>query len=338
MILITGATGLIGAHLALELAKEGLLFSALRRENESINAPQALFKMHGLENLLQNINWIEADITDIPSLELAFEGCEYLYHCEEKFSLNPADEKEIRKINIEGTANVVNVALSKQIKKICFLSATEALGSLPEIINPEENTKHQPIDEHNEWNAELYNSDYAISKYGAEMEIWRGQQEGLKIVIVNPGVIISPDVQEWHPTEKYFYLLSKLSRTKNKFPPGGTGFVGVTDVAQSMIRLMNSTVSGSRYILVAENLTFHAFLQLIAKAKKSASPTIPLHNWIAELTYRWNWLKSTVFWRKNSFSKADKTWLFEEKKYNNTKIKEKLHFEFAPITTVIEER
>ena len=184
MILVTGGTGLVGSHLLLHLLEKGENVRAIYRNKKNIVKVKSLFDYYDKVDLVDKIDWIEADILDIPSLEIAFENVDYVYHCAGFISFDPNDENQLRKVNIEGTANIVNFCIAKKIVKLCHVSSIAALGDL---------TANQIIlTENTEWNPEKLHSDYAISKYGAEMEIWRGQQEGLKAVIVNPGVIFGP--------------------------------------------------------------------------------------------------------------------------------------------------
>src|SRR6218665_3918770 len=188
MILITGATGLVGSHLILHLLESSDSGSqklrAIYRKDSSIARIQSLFSLYGKAHLFVQIEWIKADITDVPLLEIAFQNVTVVYHCAAHISFDPADEELLRKTNIEGTANIVNFSLEYGIKKLCYVSSIAALG------DPKEN---EPIiTEETEWNPEKPHSGYAISKYGAEMEIWRAQQEGLEVVVVNPGVILGP--------------------------------------------------------------------------------------------------------------------------------------------------
>ncbi len=171
MILVTGATGLLGSHLVLHLIENGAKVRAIYRSPDSLEKTKSLFKGYQKENLFDKIEWVEADITEIPALELAFKKIRQVYHCAALISFDPAEENQLRKINIEGTANIVNFSIAYQIEKLCYVSSIAALGDLKEF----ENT----VTEDTEWNPEKHHSDYAISKFGAEMEIWRGQQEGI---------------------------------------------------------------------------------------------------------------------------------------------------------------
>ena len=184
MILVTGATGLVGSHLLVQLLQENEAVKALYRSKEQIEKVKNVFAFKNQTVLFDKINWVKGDITDIPTLEIAFEHVTHVYHCAALISFDPSDEAALRKINIEGTANVVNCCIAFGIKKLCHVSSIAALGS------PKDH--EVTINEQSEWNPEELHSDYAITKYGAEMEVWRGQQEGLKVLIVNPGVIFGP--------------------------------------------------------------------------------------------------------------------------------------------------
>ena len=186
MILVTGGTGLVGAHLLLYLVENGENVRAIYRNLDTIQKTKSLFQQNQKIDLFQKIDWIEADILDIPSLKIVFENIDYVYHCAGHISFDPKDENSLRKTNIEGTANIVNFCIDNKVKKLCHVSSIAALGDLAQ--------NETVVSETSEWNPEMCHSDYAISKYGAELEVWRGFQEGLEVVIVNPGVILGSTI------------------------------------------------------------------------------------------------------------------------------------------------
>jgi dihydroflavonol-4-reductase len=337
MILITGATGLLGSHLALHLAEKGVAVSAIYRSESAIVKTKALFSMYGKVGLFSKINWILADITDIPSLEVAFENIEYVYHCAAKISFDPHDEEQLRKINIEGTANIVNFCLAKNVKKICFVSSIAALGDLPDR-NPQEPETifSQQIDEETEWNPERPHSDYAISKYGAEMELWRGQQEGMEVVIVNPGVILGPIPRGGNRSHGSFKLIKTIAEGLNYYTHGTTGFVGVNDVVQCMVLLMESNCKGNRYILVSENVSYKNITALIATKLKVPLPKKEAKTWMTEIAWRWDWIASNVFLQKRNFTKAMAKAMHSQDLFSNQKIQAQFDFKFESIEKVIE--
>ena len=202
MVLVTGATGLVGSHLALHLLENNESVRAIYRNKDTISKTKSVFSLYKREKLFDKIEWVCADITDVPSLEIAFQGIQYVYHCAALISFDPKDEKQLRKVNIEGTANIVNLCLEYRVKKLCHISSIAALGDLKinEII----------VNETTEWNPEVYHNDYAISKYGGEIEVFRGQQEGLKVVIINPGIILGPCFWEVGSGEIFTKIRKKM--------------------------------------------------------------------------------------------------------------------------------
>jgi len=325
MVLVTGATGLVGSHLVLHLLENGDNVSAIYRSEKSIEKTKSLFELYKKTELFPKINWIQADINEIPSLEIAFQNIEYVYHCAAFISFEPTDEEKIRKINIEGTANIVNFCLAKNVKKLCYVSSIAALGDLPE--------HEQIITEETDWNPEKPHSDYAISKYGAEMEIWRGQQEGLEVVVVNPGVIFG--IGDWN--EGSGKIFTTVAKEYKYYTKGSTGFIAVTDVVRIMILLMKSTVSGERYVLVAENIIFQDLIDTIAESLKVKKPTDYAKKWMTEIAWRLDWFRAHLLFSKRKLSKAVARSLHTTDVYSNEKIKQELGFEFTAIKPFVKE-
>ncbi len=325
MILVTGGTGLVGAHLLLHLAENKTAVRAIYRNSHSVEKTKSLFKLHQKEALFSHIEWVKADIIDIPTLEIAFQNVDTVYHCAGLISFDPNDEEKLRKMNIEGTANIVNFCLNYKIKKLCHVSSTAALG---DVLSTE-----TPIDESAEWNPEVYHSDYAISKYGAEIEVWRGQQEGLNVVIVNPGVILGSTI--W--TGGSGAIFTKVKNGLKFYTLGTTGYVGVTDVVTSMIRLMESEVFGERFCLVSENRSYLSILSLIAKSLKKAVPHIYVKPWATAILWKIDWFLNTFIGTKRTLSKQAATSLHSKDNYNNSKIKNALNFEFQSMDSVTKE-
>jgi nucleoside-diphosphate-sugar epimerase len=335
MILVTGGTGLVGAHLLLHLAENEMAIRAIYRQAYTIEKTMSLFSLYQKDHLFTKIEWIQADITDVPSLEIAFKNVFYVYHCAALISYNPDDENQLRKVNIEGTANIVNFCLAYNIEKLCYVSSIAALGDLAahEKHPSSKSELAKQITEETEWNPEAPHSDYAISKYGAELEIWRAQQEGLNVVIVNPGVIFGVGFLG-QGSGKFF------TEVKKGFPfytTGTTGFVGVTDVVKIMIRLMNGVVAGERFIIVAENLTFQKVIFTIAKNLKVKNPKTEAKPWMLSLAWRLDSLISTLFRTKRKLSKYSANSLTNTDFISNDKIKNALNFEFQSMDSVIKE-
>lgn len=326
MILVTGATGLVGSHLILHLLqKEEYSIRALYRNEKNINKTKRVFENNDCLHLFHHIEWFDADILDLPKLELAFSSITHVYHCAALISFNPKDEKKIRKTNIEGTANIVNLCITFSIEKLCYVSSIAALG---EPINPK-----TPITETTEWNPEIYHSDYSLSKFGAEMEIWRGTQEGLPVVIVNPGVIFGKHFQQ----EGSAILIEQLKNDFPFFTQGNTAIVGIEDVVTAMHQLMNSSIKNERYILVSDNLNNFDLLSYIANLLNKKKPYIKITPFSAQIGITLDWIVSKIFRKKRNFTRAIAKASFSTLTYNNSKIEKELSFKFSSYTTYLPE-
>jgi dihydroflavonol-4-reductase len=325
MILVTGGTGLVGAHLLLHLVENGESVRAIYRKTETIQKTKSLFLLYKKESLFGKIDWIQADIIDVPSLEMAFENIDYVYHCAALISFDPKDEDLIRKTNIEGTANMVNFCIAKNIKKLCFVSSIAALGDLKE--------NEKVITEETEWNPEKPHSDYAISKYGAEMEIWRGQQEGLNSVIVNPGVILGPRIWE----QGSGILFKKTESGLPFYTKGTTGFIAVTDVVKVMVQLMKSEIKSERFTLISQNIVFQDLFNSIADALKVKRPSFYVTPLLTSVFWRIDWFVSTVFRTKRRLDRATAIASYSKNIYSNEKIIKTLETEFLDIHQYIKE-
>lgn len=308
MVLVTGGTGLVGAHLLLHLIENGEKVRAIYRKENNIQKTKSLFQRYNKLSLFDAIEWVQADIIDIPSLEYAFNNISKVYHCAALISFDPKDENLLRKTNIEGTANIVNFCLARGIQKLCYVSSVAALGDLA----PHESI----ITEETEWNPEKHHSDYAISKYGAEMEIWRGQQEGLNVIIVNPGVIIGPGFEDQGSGQ----LFKKIADGLLFYTYGTTAFVAVDDVVQKMIYLMESSISNERFILAGQNIVFKDLFNTIANTLKAKRPSIEAKPFIMELTWRLNWFLSLFTKKTNNLSKDTLRSFVSKTAFSNKKI------------------
>jgi dihydroflavonol-4-reductase len=316
MILVTGATGLVGSHLLVQLLQENEEVKALFRSEKQIEKVKNVFSYHNQSQLFDKINWAKGDITDIPSLEIAFENITHVYHCAALISFDPNDEEELRKTNIEGTANVVNCCIDFGIKKLCHVSSIAALG------NPKEH--ETTITEETEWNPEELHSDYAISKYGAEMEVFRGHQEGLEVVIVNPGVIFGYGF----PKKGSDVIIQSVRKGMAFYTNGSVGIVFVEDVIKCMMQLMKSNINGERFTLVGENIEVKKLLKFIATELNLKSPSIKATKLMTAIAWRLDWLISKIANRKRKITRNTAAASHDTSIYDASKIKSYFEFEF----------
>lgn len=316
MILVTGATGLVGSHLLVKLLEENEVVRALYRNKEKIEAVKTIFDFKNKIALFDKIHWVKGDILDIPTLEIAFEGVSEVYHCAALVSFDPNDEEVLRKTNIDGTANIVNCCIDFKVSKLCHVSSVAALGEGKE--------KETLLTEDTEWNPENFHNDYAISKYGAEMEVWRGYQEGLKVVIVNPGVIFGFGF----PKKGSSALFNSVKKGVSFYTKGKLAVVAVEDVVNCMQLFMQNNIFGERFTIVAKNPSVEEVLNIIAEAMHVKKPFIYANKTLTGIAWRVDWLLSKITGRKRKFTKATAKGSHSPISFSNTKIKKHLHYEF----------
>lgn len=322
MILVSGGTGLIGGHLLLLLTREHEPIRAIYRSNSRLTNLKKLFESHGNPNF-DSIEWVKADLLDIPSLENAFQGITKVYHCAGMISFDPKDYKELRKTNIDGTANMVNFCITNNIKKLAYISSIAVFGN---------QVGEKKIDETAYWNPEAENNVYAITKYGAEMEVWRATQEGVPVVIVNPGIVLGEGFEE-APSSALFKIVRKgLSYS----PPGSTGFVDVKDVCKVIHLLMQSNIYNERFILIGELLKYQTIISLIAQEMGLSGPTKKLQKWQLQILWRLDAVYCFFSRRKRTFSRHSAQSLWSTSQYSSEKIKKELHIKFTDIPVTVQ--
>ncbi len=251
MILITGASGFLGHHLVDELLSVGHDLRALVR-----NSAKRQFAWGSL------VEVVEGDLLDIEMLTQALDGVDTVIHAASVVSYWKKRHQEMRQINVEGTANLVNLCIELGIPKLIHISSIAALGK---------DTREKWITEDTPWNSSGAASAYAQSKYDQELEVYRGIAEGLHAIILNPGLILG-ETQDWSSnTGKIFSVLSKGLTYVNS---GSTGVVGARDVARAVSFLFEKEIpSGERFVLVGENLSQKDLMGKIAQSIDKAPPS-----------------------------------------------------------------
>ena len=326
MILVTGGTGLVGSHLLFNLVNSNTAVRAIYRRPHKLESVKKVFGYYtkNVDQLYNKIEWVEANINDIPALEMAFKDVTYVYHCAAFISFEPNRYIELRNVNIKGTANIVNLCISHAIKKLCYVSSIAAIGHEPnaDIL----------ITETTEWNPEHDNSVYAITKYGAEMEVWRGTQEGVDAVIVNPGIILGPGF--WRDGGSGS-LFRQIYKGLKYYPKGSSAYVDVWDVVSIMTQLMASKLKNERYIVISENLSFKSFQDKVAKALAVSPPAKEASPMLLAVAWRLDWINHKLFGKRRKLSKQMARSISENTLYDHTKVTSALDFKFQPITSSI---
>lgn len=327
MILVTGGTGLVGSHILLELLKTEEKVRAIHRESSNVDIVKKVFSYYlpkeKIQTYFSRIEWLKADLNDIPSLEKAFVGVRRVYHCAALVSFDSSLASRLRKINIEGTANIANLCIAHKIEKLCYISS---------IATMDANVGEEFISENFTWHPEKDHTEYAISKHGAEIEVWRASQEGIPVIILNPGVILGPGFWDKGSGQ----IFSKVDKGLHYHFPKITGFVGVKDVSRAAVRTMESQILNEQYILVSENLRFKEVLEEVATQLEKPKPKRQIKPWMVTLGWLYQSFLS-LFGAKKLINKGDSKSLFEDTIYRNQKIKQDLEFDFVPVKDVIKE-
>jgi nucleoside-diphosphate-sugar epimerase len=310
-LLITGGSGLVGKELIRQLLDDGQSLRAIYHSTPiSISHP--------------NLELIQCDILDVVTLEESMQGITRVYHCAAIVSYDPKDKMRVLKMNIEGTANIVNACINANVKKLVHVSSVAALGRI---------RKGEMVTEQMNWSEETNNSNYGKSKYLGEMEVWRGIGEGLQAVIVNPSLILGGD--NWESGSSAIF---KNAYNEFKwYTDGVSGAVDVRDVARAMILLMNSEISGQRFILSGENLPFREIFTMIAKCFHKKPPYKKVTPFLAEIIWRLEVLRTKFTGKKHLLTKETVRTAQAKVYFDNSKILDALpRFQFTKIKDTIE--
>jgi dihydroflavonol-4-reductase len=321
LILVTGGTGLLGSHLLYQLCLQGKGVRAIKRTNSNCESVKKVFAYYSTnaEALYQQIKWVDADLNDAYQLEEVLENIDYVFHAAATVSFEQKDVSTILKTNVEGTANLVNAALIKGVKKFCHVSSVAAIGR-PEFADE--------IKEEFFWKANPDNSIYSISKYGAEREVWRASEEGLNVVIVNPSLIIGPG--NWHRSTGNMF--TKASKRIWFYTHGSSGFVDVRDVTQLMIMLIQSEIKNERFIISSQNISFKLFFEYIHKYFNKPLPPFYAGKLLSEFAWRFEKWRCLITGSVPLITRETAKSAHNQVRFSNSKISSLFpDFRFLPI-------
>lgn len=313
MILVTGGTGFIGSLVIKELLEMGKSVLAIKRKDSII--PQKL-------QYKPSLFWFDSDITDYFSLEDVFTNVSQVYHCAGMVSFDPADRKELMKVNVEGTTHIVNHCLKKKAR-LLYVSSVAALGDRKD---------GKYITEKSKWEWSPKQSAYSISKFEAEREVWRGMAEGLDGVIVNPTVVIGAD----DTNAKQIFTL--VENGLKYYPTGSTGFVDVEDLVSIMIQLMESPeISGTNFLINNVNLSYQELFKKYAIIVNKPAPSIPTNRYLLSVAWRTQLVLSRLGLSKAKLTKDIARTALKKNVYSNEKIIKTLDYVFKPLELSLKE-
>jgi dihydroflavonol-4-reductase len=314
-ILVTGGTGFLGSYIISELVQNGYAVRAINR--------------HGVipfflpEAVRRAVEWLRCDVRDPLGLEDAMIGMDAVIHAAAKISFSVKERRELWSTNIEGTANVVNAALERNIRRFLYVSSVAALGRTG---------GSEEVTEEKSWEKSPYNTNYAISKFHGEMEVWRGMGEGLPAVIVNPSTILG--YGDWNSTSCAIFR-----SVYNEFPwytEGINGFVDVLDTARAIVRLLESPINGERYILNGDNWSWRHLFETMAKEFGKKPPTREATPLLAGIAWRTAKVKSLFTGRSALLTRESARVAASSTFFSNGKILRLLpDFRFTPLEETI---
>ena len=300
-ILVTGGTGFLGSYIIKQLVEKGYAVRAIRRSNKIptwINP-----------EIFAAVEWVEGDVLDVVALQDAMEGADAVIHSAAVVSFAKKDWPDMYQVNVEGTANVVNMALEKNIRRLVHISSVAALGRTA-------NGGH--VNEEKKWEESKINTHYAISKFKAELHVWRAISEGLDAVIINPSTILG--YGNWDSSS--CAIFKQVHDGFKWYTPGINGFADVEDVAMVAILLLESAISEQRFIVSGDTWTFKKLQDTIAAGFGRKGPTRKTTPFLLGLAWRIERLKSFFSGKKPLLTKESarvaqsQTWFDNEKLLN----------------------
>ncbi len=320
MNLVTGATGFIGSHVLYRLAKLNRPVRALYRNTEKIKHVKRVFGYmdHAASELLDRITWVQGDVSDYQFVMDCMKDVSWVYHVAGLVSHTRKGVRAMEQVNVKGTENIVNACLEQNAGKLCHVSSIAALGISED---------GQMVDESVLWQPGISTSQYALTKYRGEMEVWRGIYEGLQAVIVNPSLVIGPGM--WlGPGAPLF---TRVYKGLSFYPEGSCGYVDVRDVAEIMIKLMDSGIAAERFILNTDNLKHRDFINLVADAMHKKRPYIPVNPFIIKMACIAEKFRSLIAGTSPIITKQALETAAASISYSNQKIVDALEVDFIPV-------
>lgn len=328
MVFVTGGTGLIGSHLLVELVQKHERITAIYNDPKKIDTVKEVMHFYlgdRASDLFDRITWKVCNILDVTLLAEVMKGHEIVYHCAAIVSFKRRDFSKMMKVNRYGTANVVNVCLELGVKKLCYVSSTAAVGNkdIPE---------DQLVDEHGKWILTDDTSGYSITKYSAEKEVWRGIEEGLDAVMVNPSIVFGAG--KW--TESSLVIFDQVRKGLKFYSPGANAFVDARDVAKIMVDLVDNNISRERFLCIGENVPFKKVFDTIAAQLGKRPPKYKVSPILMGIAWRLAVFWSVITFSSPAITKSSAQSAFKRIRFSNRKVKEQLDHSFYTLSEMVE--
>ena len=314
-VLVTGGTGFLGAYIIKELVEKGHLVRAIHRNH---NFPSYIPK-----DIVEKVEWVEGDVLDVVSLDDAMEGMDTVIHSAGMVSFIGRDREKMYQVNVEGTANVVNIALEKKISRFVHISSVAALGRT---------ARGGHVDEEKKWEESKVNTHYAKSKYKGELEVWRGMAEGLDAVILNPSTILG--YGDWKNGS--CAIFKNVYEEFRWYTPGINGFVDVEDVARATVMVLESSIHEERFIVNGDTWDFKRLMDTIATQFGKRKPTRETSSFLISVAWRMEKWKSFFTGSRPLLTKESARVALSKTYFSNEKfLKAFPGFSFTPLEETI---
>lgn len=325
MNVITGGTGSVGMHLVREWLAQGESVRVLVRPNSDRLRLQSFLKFSLPDDpgAFDRLEWAEGDVEDGLSLEDAFEGARRVVHAAALVSFNRRDARRMMQVNREGTANVVNAMLAVGVEELVYISSVAALGRKPG--EPE-------VHEDAVFEDGPAVSDYARSKYQAELEVWRGQEEGLRVAVLNPVIVIGPGDY----SRSSAALIAQVARGLRFYPKGSNGFVAADDVAVVAWKVVEAGIWGERFVVCGFHAAYQTLFDAMADALGVQRPAWPVHRWVAEVAWRMARLAEIVTRRPAFVTREALRTSARTHRYSTAKLQRTLNASFTPMLPTVQ--
>ena len=294
MVLVTGATGLLGSHVVVDLLASGYKVKAMYRSEARKEVVYRLLRYYfpnTCDELANGISWFQGEIEDLVDVEDALMGVEKVVHCAALVSFHRRDFWKLFHVNRRGTANILDFAIAAGVKQFVHVSSTAAIGS----IGAEDGVRR----ESDQWNAGERSSGYALSKYSAEKEVWRAQEEGLPVSVVNPSLMFGPG--NWD--ESSLKILRTLKNGLRFYTKGANAFVDVRDVSKAICILLEAELTGERFLIAGNNASFKEFFDEASKQMQVKAPSVLAGPFLTGLAWRVSGIIARILGKRPTITK-----------------------------------
>ncbi|WP_430404627.1 NAD-dependent epimerase/dehydratase family protein [Fluviicola sp.] len=329
MILVTGSTGLLGSHVVVELLHKGYEVRAMYRDESRKKAVHRLVTFYYPEEqdfLLKKLSWFKGDVLDLADVEDSLKGVSKVVHCAALVSFHRRDFNRLFKVNRRGTANFVNFALDSEVDQFIHVSSTAAIGSDSQFTDGLKR-------ESNLWNPNDEVSGYSLSKFSAEKEVWRANEEGLNVSIVNPSLMFGPG--SWD--ESSLKIFRTLHKGLKFYTKGSNAFVDVRDVTKLILKLIETQKTGERYLVTGSNLSFKELFDQICKQMNVKAPTKLAGPFLTNFAWRLSGILGRLQNKRPTITKESARSSQSESKFSNEKLlRDFPDFEFTQLEDTID--